>query len=214
MKILRHFPTKQNQNGFMSAEWSAAVAFLLIPAFIVSFSMLQLPARKNLSQVASTAAARAYVQVLDQSQAEAAARAAAVEAISAELIGTEPNAADYSDVDKYNERLEQYNENRAAFFGDPLDPDSGFKGEIDIEFNLKGDGYCPGDEVQVIVSLPFPLLINPFQSGGDPFSGIGSSKISSSSTERISDYGELTDSETGPALPGGYDEEEGRCDAP
>lgn len=75
------------QDGFIAAEWSACIALLLFPAFVFIATAIQVPARQSLSQAASSAAARAYVQVLDQDQAGLAARAAAESVIRDEYPG-------------------------------------------------------------------------------------------------------------------------------
>ncbi len=49
--------------------------------------------------------------------------------------------------------------------------------------------YCPGSEIKIIVTIPMPLLANPFSDTDEPI--ITLNKISSSSTERIDDYSEI-----------------------
>ena len=56
--------------------------------------------------------------------------------------------------------------------------------------------YCPGAEVTITITIPMPLLINPFSSTSD--SGIHLNDAKSSATERIDDYREL---ESDPACP-------------
>ena len=161
------------ERGFMAAEWIAGIAFLLIPTFIVVFSLLQIPARKNLTQVAAAAAARAYVQVQDQSQADAAARAAAAAAIASEFGGNP--GSDEASVNAYLSARDV---------------------DIVLPNTIAGSPavYCPSQEITVEVRMPVPVTINPFDSGASWFSP--GAKLSASATERIDDYGELTDSET------------------
>ncbi len=147
-----------DEQGFMAAEWMIGISLLLIPTFVLVYSLVQLPPRKNLTQVASAAAARAYVQALDQSQADAAARAAAAEAIASEKSVSEDDL------------------------------------EVEVKIT-NGPGYCPGSEVTAVVKLPLPVALDPFN--GYRKVNSPTSLISSSATERIDDYAELADSETG-----------------
>lgn len=130
----RTFRVRKDDRGFMAAEWMMGISLLLIPAFVIVYSIVQVPARKNLTQVASAAAARAYVQALDQSQADAAASAAAAEAIASET------GESVTDVD--------------AFLAER-------KAEVKITAK---DGYCPGAEITAVVKLPLPVALNPFDS--------------------------------------------------
>ena len=166
---------RTNQSGFMTAEWSVGIALLLFPSFVLIMTFLQIPTRQSLAQAASSAAARAYVQALDQSQAVTAARAAAQEVV-----------------------LEQYPS------ADPSDI------SVDVVYPTL---YCGGNEVSIRVTISAPVILNPFSNYDDVSDGID---ISSTSTERIDDYAELADSETGlgPIPSSGYDDEEGRCDSP
>lgn len=166
----------EKENGFLSVEWIGAISLLLLPAFIVVFSLIQVPNRKNLSQVASAAAARAYVQALDQSQADAAARAAAAEAIQGETKD-KTDISSSAAVDKF------LDDHQAKV--ELVDPSNSH--------------YCPGAEITIKVTLPLPLSFNPFQGTSSPFP-VGS--LSSTSTERIDDYAELADQEsTGTTYP-------------
>ena len=172
---------KRNESGFLSAEWLAGVGILVLPTFILVMSIVQFPARKNLTQVASAAAARAYVQALDQSQADAAARAAAAEVI----------AGEYGDsVDASNEdAVSSYLYAKHIDVGEP-------------KFKDGNDGtaaYCPGTQWTVSVSAPYPIAINPF---GNSLGLPGGAKITSSASDRIDDYAEVT----------GDDTDNGKCD--
>lgn len=167
MKSLPLVSLRKSESGFMAAEWVGAVTLLMIPMFVFVFSFLQYPSRKNLTQAASTAAARAYVQALDQSQADAAASAAVVDTIVAE-------------------------------YGEPRRVEiTGLIGSK-IKYSVsESNGYCPGSEVTVRVEIPMPIAVNPFDNDNSLFPS--GTKLSSSSTERIDDYSELADSETGTA---------------
>lgn len=179
--LISTLDNRKDEKGFMAAEWVVGIAILVFPAFVLVLSLTQVPARKNLTQVASAAAARAYVQALDQGQAEAAARAAAADAIVAET-GETPSLTNDTLVKNY---LSGKN--------------------VTLEFNLvSGDGYCPGAQINVSVEAPLPVSINPFSPGDNPFP-IGSLK--SSATERIDDYSELAPSATEDV----YDYENGTC---
>jgi len=157
---------KQDEKGFMAAEWTGAVAFLLIPTFILIVSLLQYPSRKSITQVASAEAARAYVQVLDSEQADTSARAAAADAIAAEL------GRDAEDI------LNQMNTG----------------GKIKFEVIERTNGYCPGSEITIRITMPAPVSVNPFSRGGEIFT---ISSISSTSTERIDDYAEIVGDDCG-----------------
>ncbi len=58
--------------------------------------------------------------------------------------------------------------------------------EIRVEV-VESNGYCPGREVTIEVTIPIPVSINPF--GDSALFEFGS--LSSRSTERIDDYAEL-----------------------
>lgn len=124
------------ESGFLAAEWSIALAVLLLPAFVVAFSIANLPSRKHLSQTASAAAARAYVEALDQGQAEQSARAAAAEVINAEYPGSV---------------------NTSELLSNGVDSSNGTKVEI-----VSSSTYCPGQEATVRVTMRLPLLIDFF----------------------------------------------------
>lgn len=149
----------RDEKGFMAAEWTGAVAFLMIPTFIVVVSLLQFPPRKSLTQVASTEAARAYVQVLDSRQADTSARAAAADVIAAEFGRSK---------DQILKEMES--------------------GSIKYNVVNRTNGYCPGSEVTIRISVPAPVSANPFSKGGQLFSA---GSISSTATERIDDYAEI-----------------------
>lgn len=83
--VLRRFNDRSFEKGFMSAEWIFATTVLMFPTFLLVLSLVQVPARKNLTQEAANAGARAYVQALDQEQAPTAARQAVYDAIVAEV---------------------------------------------------------------------------------------------------------------------------------
>ena len=154
----------------MSAEWSIGVALLLIPTFVLVITVMQIPGRKSLSQSASAAAARAYVQVSDQNQAVTAARAAAAEVI----IDDFPNASD-AKRDEMRNDLNLHGKHAG----------------ISVEV-ISSTPYCPGQEVEVRVVIPVPLVLIPFQSSGTRGQLMG---VSSSSIERIDDYSELDTSD-------------------
>ncbi len=162
--------TKRNERGFIATEWVFGIALLVFPAFVIILSLVQVPARKNLTQVTSAAAARAYVQALDQSQADASARAAAADAIVSEI------------GERHRSEVEQ------AIATD---------GKIKIEVtgpNGEPPLYCPGAEIKVKVTMPMPSSINPFNPG---VGILPVAELSSSTTGRIPDFAELTDFSAG-----------------
>lgn len=175
------FAHRKNDSGFMSAEWLMGIGLLIFPAFVIALSIVQVPSRVNLAKIASAAAAQAYVQTLDQSQADAAAKTAAVEAIIAEYAGPEPSTSDSAAHSKWETKKQKITDQVGT--------------KILISAS-KPNGYCPGEEVSVTVSMPIPVMINPFGSGADPYSGIRSKAISSTSTKRIDDYADLADSDS------------------
>ena len=160
----------KSEHGFIAAEWVFGIALLVFPAFVLILSLVQVPARKNLTQVTSAAAARAYVQALDQSQADAFARAAAADAIVSEI------------GERHRSEVEQ------AIATD---------GKIKIEVtgpNGEAPLYCPGAEIKVKVTMPMPSSINPFNPG---VGILPVAELSSSTTGRIPDFAELTDFSAG-----------------
>lgn len=155
---------KDSEAGFMAAEWLGAVALLLLPTFIVVVSLLQVPHRQSLAEVTSSEAARAYVQALDESQAETFARAASVDAILAE---TGRSRDDY-----------------------PLMTDDEILEELGVTVEVVDDSisYCGGSEFTLRVTVPMPVTLNPFEQNNDLFE-VGT--LNASATERIDDYAEL-----------------------
>ncbi len=79
----------------------------------------------------------------------------------------------------------------------------------DISFSSSTTFYCPGNEVTVEIGIKAPVVLNPFNGYNSVSSGI---LIHSNATERIPDYAELADSETGySSNTNFYDYENGRC---
>lgn len=146
----------------MAAEWVAAISVLIFPTFVVVLSLLQVPNRQAVTQMASSEAARAYVQALDASpgQADTAARAAVVDVISSQLGRSETEIT-----------------NAVA------------NNTIRVE-KVGSEPYCPGNEITFRVSMPLPVSINPFDPGQALFHVPGD-VLASTATERIDDYAEI-----------------------
>lgn len=49
--------------------------------------------------------------------------------------------------------------------------------------------FCPGQEIKITITLPMPILSNPFSENDDPIVSV--TEIKSSATERIDDYREI-----------------------
>jgi hypothetical protein len=67
---------------------------------------------------------------------------------------------------------------------------------LDRVVKIEIPNYCSGNEVKITITLPMPLLSNPFsESEKALFNG---KDVSSSATERIDDYREIEQSDTCP----------------
>lgn len=59
-----------------------------------------------------------------------------------------------------------------------------------VDFSkINPTSYCPGENITIDISLPVPLVLNPFSS--DRRSATSFTEIKSSATERIDDYREI-----------------------
>lgn len=160
---------RERDSGFMSVEWLLGIALLVIPVFILTVNLLQYPPRKSLSQVAASEAVKAFVQADNLTAAKAAAQDAVRTIIENEMS---INDAQY---DAMNAK------------------------EPFVDFSkFRPNDYCNGKNVTLTVSLPMPIIYNPFSKSKASIASIA--PVRSDATERIDDYTELEESSSCPDI--------------
>lgn len=90
---------RRNQRGFMSAEWVAAVGFLLVPAFIIVASATRVPEMQGAAQTIATESARAAVDGQSCANAQAIAQNAKQSVASSLGLASADTKLDFAGTD-------------------------------------------------------------------------------------------------------------------